>query len=305
MYCQVNIRKLIVDDCCYSGTFGNEQLFSFFLARSSTTQISRKSLLEHYTVGVATREGRRSHSQKMDVRIVGDERRMNMISASSVFINDQASNNNVINLLNNNHNQNNNSGVNHPHHQQYQNNHHQIVVAGMTNNSSTINGNSSGALKAGVVLRTRVELPQFDFQGLPQIPVSSGYAKRLSEIKQYGPNTFVLNKSEKPPSSGTQRAMVYQYTTESIANRKLMQEREQVTLPNIRSRESKSAQSLGKPVQILNRQTVVSMSQHMLVNNIRILNLVIIICLSNMKCFKDEINSCRNGRGSFGMPGIR
>ncbi|KAF0976493.1 hypothetical protein FDP41_004392 [Naegleria fowleri] len=196
----------------------------------------------------------------MDVRIVGDERRMNMISASSVFINDQASNNNVINLLNNNHNQNNNSGVNHPHHQQYQNNHHQIVVAGMTNNSSTINGNSSGALKAGVVLRTRVELPQFDFQGLPQIPVSSGYAKRLSEIKQYGPNTFVLNKSEKPPSSGTQRAMVYQYTTESIANRKLMQEREQVTLPNIRSRESKSAQSLGKPVQILNRQTVMKLT---------------------------------------------
>ncbi|KAG2378118.1 hypothetical protein C9374_008740 [Naegleria lovaniensis] len=188
----------------------------------------------------------------MDVRIVDEERRIN-VSTSSIFINhDQIGN---IMMTNNN--------SNHQQHQHYQNsnNNNQHMIGGI--GTSNLNGLSAnnGGMKAGVVLRTRVELPQFDFHGLPQIPPSSSYAKRLSDIKQYGPNTFVLNKTEKPPSAGTRGEMVYQYTTESIAKRQLIQEREQITLPNIRSREStKSAQSLGKPVQRLNRQMVIRLA---------------------------------------------
>lgn len=107
------------------------------------------------------------------------------------------------------------------------------------------------------LLRTRVELPQFDFNGLPQIPPGSSYAKRLHGIKMMGPNTFVIEKNKNNTAVNTAKSetLIYKLTEESVAHREIVMNRNEVALPELRS---KSNQSIGRKYKPLSKYLIVS-----------------------------------------------
>jgi len=111
------------------------------------------------------------------------------------------------------------------------------------------------------LLRTRVEVPQYDFSGLPQLPNTSSYSKRMQGIKVLGPCSFTIHNQKLFNANREEKnMMIYRLTESSLAHQRAMMEHH-FTLPELFGREfgSRSQTPLPKrTTKTLDKELIVS-----------------------------------------------